>query len=146
MPSETFSLGNEIDQHDMPNKNTPPKTRWIPRYRKHLAEIARTNSKVLGLHRGQVVSEMKDILAPLISNPDDSLAVATFMQRFWEKWGKQEIARAKSEAAIQRRLQPLYSRLVRAKPEEWEAYAKMRLEMQIAAAMPLLRAMRTNAM
>jgi len=52
-----------------------------------------------------------------------------------------EIAAAKKEVSIQRRLAPLYERLRTATPEEWEAYAKLVCKNRFVVDSPLVRAL-----
>ena len=80
--------------------------------------------EVFGPDPTKVVEKMKDVFAPVIDDP----AAANWERvaaSWWSLQREAEIASARKEVALQKRLAPLYERLKTATSEEWETYAKL---------------------
>jgi len=101
-------------------------TDWILKYRKHLQDLERVRSSILGPETLKQAEKLTNVFAPLINNPAFTAAdLESVAEKWWNQERDAEIAAARKEAEIQLQLAPLYERLKTATSEEWVAYAKL---------------------
>jgi len=115
----------------------------LTEFKDDIAALERVNDNILPYfedeaQKRQIVNDLNLVISPLKDGEFRQEDVDTLVDMWWwQKFQGSEIAAAKEEAAILRRLAPLYLRLESASDEEWEEYAKMRIHARLQS--PLMR-------
>ncbi len=116
---------------------------WLDPFREDIIALARAQQDLFGIGEGEdiesVMSEAREVLAPLLDGSIDPADVTAMRAAWWQTFGAREVAAAKHKITIERRLAPLYDRLASASPGEWEAYARFLIDARFDFDSPLFR-------
>jgi hypothetical protein len=111
---------------------------WIGRFSSDIEALARVEGEMPspeGLRA--FTDELEELFEPRAGSTTDDLWVA-FSERWWKRFSKLEISRARRAVRLHVRLEELYRRLATAPDEELASYARLRERARASALKQLM--------